>query len=119
MKRFLVVVIIMCVILTGCESNPSREQITFREQIEEVSGIVTDKEEQPELVFIPGMNAFLPTGKTRYLVTITYEHLSQTFENQDLYETVEEGDTIQVVLHETYIGNQVFDKTLKLIETTE
>jgi len=39
------------------------------------------------------------------LVTVSYDDISATFDNKEVYEIVEEGDTIQVVLHQTYDKN--------------
>ena len=112
MKRFLSVAILviivaaMCtIIVTSCQSSS-----------EVVSGIVTDKKEQREMYFNAGFKMWLPTNNTNYLVTITCEQCSTTFDNQSLYETVQEGDTIQVILRKTYIGNLLLSKTLQLIE---
>mgnify|MGYP000516744321 FL=1 len=52
------------------------------------------------------------THPARYLVTISYEDVSETFNDRNLYENVKEGDTIQMVLYKGY------DKDDNLIKQT-
>ena len=112
MKRFiLLVVIIMCVVLTGCQAIEKEEKI-------DVNATVTDMQYRvPYVTMIP-----IYTGKTllyfpqshpaRYLVTISYEDVSETFDNINLYNNVKKGDTIQMVLCKSY------DKDDNLIKQT-
>lgn len=112
MKRFiLLVVIIMCVTLTGCQTIKKEEKI-------DVNATVTDMQyRSPYIILRPiiynGNPAVIPqTILARYLVTISYEDVSETFDDKKLYENVKEGDTIQMVLY------KVYDKDDNLIEQT-
>lgn len=112
MKRFiLLVVIIMCVALTGCQTVEKEEKI-------DVNATVTDMQYRSSYVtMVPiksgKIRTFVPqTHPARYLVTISYEDVSKTFNNRDLYENVKEGDTIQMVLYRGY------DKDDNLIKQT-
>ncbi len=112
MKRFvLCVVIIICVTFTGCQK-------VEREERESVTATVTNVRYRSAYV----TQNMIYTGKTmimtpvshpaQYLVTITYEDLSKTFDNSDLYEKVEEGQSIQMILYKGY------DKDDNLIKET-
>lgn len=110
MKRFiLLIVIIMCVVLTGCQTVEKEERI-------DVIATVLDMEYQDK------MNVPVCNGETiyyievdqipRYLVTISYKGVSKTFDDRNLYENVKEVDTIQMVLYKGY------DKDDNLIRQT-
>lgn len=117
MKRFiLLVVIIMCVALTGCQTTEKEEKI-------DVNATVTDMQYQSSYVtMIPIFNGktttLIPqTHPARYLVTISYEDVSETFDNSTLYENVKEGDTIQMVLYKGYDkDDNLIKQTLQLPE---
>jgi hypothetical protein len=112
MKRFvLLVAIIMCTILTGCQLIEKEEKIN-------VNAEVTDMQYERSYVTKRPMKM----GETytyvsqrhpaRYLVTISYEDVSETFNDENLYESVKEGDTIQMILYKGY------DKNDNLIKQT-
>lgn len=112
MKRFiLLIVMIMCVSLTGCQTIEKEEKI-------DVNATVTDMQYRSSyVVLIPLYNGktttYIPqTYPARYLVTISYEDVSETFDDINLYENVKEGDTIQMVLYKGY------DKDDNLIKQT-
>lgn len=112
MKRFiLLVVIIMCVALTGCHTIEKEEKI-------DVNATVTDMQYQSSYVtMMPIYNGKTTTlipqsHPASYLVTISYEDVSETFNDRNLYENVKEGDTIQMVLYNGY------DKDDNLIKQT-
>lgn len=113
MKRFIlfVVIIMMCVALTGCQTIEKEEKI-------DVNATVTDMQYRSSYVtMMPIYNGqttiILPqTYPARYLVTISYEDVSKTFNDINLYENVKEGDTIQMVLYNGY------DKDGNLIKQT-
>lgn len=112
MKRFiLLVVIIMCVALTGCQIIEKEEKI-------DVNATVTDMQYRSSYVtmmpiYTGKTTTLIPqTHPARYLVTISYEDVSETFNNRNLYENVKEGDTIQMVLYKGY------DKDGNLIKQT-
>ncbi len=119
MKRFTVLIaIIMCVVLTGCQS------VTVREKIE-VSATVTNMQyEASYTTLMPMYNAATRTTMlmpishpAQYLVTITYESVSKTFDDQTLYESVKEGDTIQMILCKDFDeDNNLIRQTLLLPE---
>lgn len=102
MKRIILVsTIILCILLTGCQKIVEEE--TF-----EVNAVVTEKDYQGSYTtYIP-----MRVGKVtmmspqfhpaKHNVTITYEDISQTFNNEELYEKVSEGDTITVILYHGY-----------------
>ena len=110
MKRLLLcVVIIICVTFTGCQKVEREEKTTVTATVTEVqyrSAYVTPR------VIYTGKSTITTTQvhPSRHLVTITYEDLSETFNNSDLYEKVEEGQSIQMILYKGY------DKDDKLIE---
>lgn len=100
MKRFTILLtIFICIFLTGCK------QVVIREQIE-VTAKVTEKEYKPSsMVLVPIYNPALKTitnaphfYPAKYLVTISYEHVSNTFNDEKLFENVNQGDTIQMLL---------------------
>ena len=84
MKRFiLLVVIIMCIALTGCQTIEKEEKI-------DVNATVTDMQYRSSYVtFLPIYNGktttLIPqTHPARYLVTISYEDVSETFNDRNL-----------------------------------
>ena len=108
----------MCVVLTGCQS------VTVIEK-SDVSATVTKMQyEASYTAFIPMYNAatkttmYLPSEQPeQYLVTINYESVSEIFDNQTLYESVKEGDTIQMILCKYYDkDNNLIKETLLLPE---
>ena len=90
----------------------------------EISGIVTNIQyEDSHITYVPRYN---PATKTtmlspiyhsaQYLVTITSseENISQTFNNQTLYENVKVGDSLQMILRKDYDKNgELINKTLE------
>lgn len=124
MKRFTVLLAIMCVVLTGCQLVTVTEEIevsaTVTKTQYEVCATVTKMQyEASYTTLIPLYNAgtntttLLPiTHPAQYLVTITYESVSEIFDDQTLYESVKEGDTIQMILCND------FDKENNLIRQT-
>ncbi len=119
MKRFaLLITFIMCVVLTGCQSAVVSEKT-------KVSATITEMQyEDSYITFIPMFNAATKTTTLRpqthsaqYLVTVTYEGISETFDNQTLYEAVKEGDTIQMILCKNYDKDgDLINQTLQLPE---
>lgn len=107
MKRFIVLLaIIMGGVILICQSVYTKES-------SEVIGTVTDMEYNDSYTtFISVYNAGTKTPMlipqkhpAQYLVTITYEGISETFDDQTLYESVKEGDAIQIVLYKYYDKN--------------
>ena len=117
MKRFiLLIVIIMCVVLTSCQTIEKEEKI-------DVNATVTDMQYHGSYVtmisiFNGKTTTLIPqTHPARYLVTISYEDVSETFDDKNLYENVKEGDTIQMVLYKGYDkDNNLIKQTLQFPE---
>ncbi len=85
---------------------------------QEVYGEVTEREYKEVYV---GYNTALKKPKvysTKYLVTITYKDLPpKTFDSKTLYETVNEGDTVKILLCNGYnIKGRLVWQGLELIE---
>lgn len=100
MKRFLLLVtIIMCFSLTACHAVVSMEKV-------EVSGTVTEMKFEKEVIQYNAALKIPQYRPERYLVTISYESLSQTFDNKELYEAVKEGDIVQITLCNGYDDEQ-------------
>lgn len=101
MKRIiLVLTIILCIFLTGCEKVVEEETI-------KVTAIVVDKDYQYTFT------TFYYVGKTmvpqvhpeRFDVTLKYENIVQTFDDEALYNRVSEGDKIKIFLRNGYNEN--------------
>lgn len=103
MKRFIpfvaiAIIIIVCLVLTVCLIIDKEENI-------EVSATVVN------IQYIPPRGYYDPALRIprmdppKYLVTIEYGDFTQTFDNKTLYQTVEEGDTIQMILYKGYTKN--------------
>lgn len=93
----LIVVLFTCLfMLAGCQN-------VVEEQSEEVTATVTDIHKHSSYItyyYSPATKTMLPQSHpARYHVTITYEDLSQEFNNRNLYDSVSVGDTIQVILY--------------------
>lgn len=102
MKRFiLVITIVMCIFITGCQSIDKEEEI-------EVTATVTEmRYKSSYTTFIPIFNGKSTTlmpqfHPERYLVTVAYDDLSKTFNNESLYNKVKEGDEVQLILYNGY-----------------
>lgn len=119
MKRFLLLVIIITsFIFTGCQLVAEREEI-------KVSAVITDLQYEDSYidywyVYNASIKTVAPISMpvpAKYLVTITYEDVSETFADKILYESVKEGDTIQMVLCKCYDAEgNLIEQTLQLPE---
>lgn len=114
MNRFTVLLAtIICIVLTGCQAVVVREKI-------EVSATITKMQYEASYttrrsMYNPATKTMMPRTQThsaQYLVTISYEDISETFNDQTLYEAVKEGDIIQMILCKSY------DEDGKLIKQT-
>ena len=118
MKRFILIFssIILCVVLSSCETIEKEEKL-------EVSATVIDK--QYKNAYTTMMPVF--NGKTTtlipqrhpalYLVTISYDDVSETFEDRKLYENVKKGDDIKMILYKGYDKkNNLIIKTIQLTD---
>lgn len=108
MKRFtvLLIIVIMCGVLTSC-----RQPIIDEEKIEVCATVAEMEYEESYCRYNPTLR-ILEYVPEEYLVTITYEDISKTFDNKRLYKRVEEGDSIQIILYKKY------DEDGKLIRQT-
>lgn len=97
MKRFtvLLAIIIMCFALTGCQSVIVIEKA-------EVSATVTEMQYEDAWIFFNPALKMPQVFPEEYSVTISYEDISETFDDQDLYESVEKGDKIKMILCKYY-----------------
>ena len=118
MKRFTVILaIIMCVALTGCQSviviekNEVSASSIVSEKVE-VLATVTEMQYEDSWIFFNPALKMPQVFPEKYLVTISYEDILETFEDKTLYEPVEEGNTIQMILCKDY------DKDGNLIKQT-
>lgn len=102
-KRFFLftaVVILTCTMLVGCQK-------TFRED-KEVTATVTEMQYEKARLTLTMMrvgqsNKLMPkTIPARYYVTISYGDVSEKINNEELYESVKVGDTIQMILADYY-----------------
>lgn len=112
MKRvILLFLVLICVLLTGCQ-KVEREERTV------VTATVTNRNHAISYTtMMPIRNGKITTyipqyHPATYHVTVSYEGVKQTFNNQELYESVEVGDTLQVILYHGY------DRDNKLIKET-
>lgn len=118
MKRLILLLIIICFCLTGCESIKLQKEF-------EVSATVSEKVYTSSYTtFITIYNSqtkstsLIPlTYPEKYLITITYKDISETFDSKSLYLSVKEGDTINMVLCNYYDwDDNLVKQTLQLPE---
>ena len=98
MKRtILVLTLILCIFLTGCEKVVEEETIN-------VTVTVVDKHHRNSFT------TFYYIGKTmvpqvhpeEFEVTVEYEDIVQTFDDEALYNHVSEGDKVKIFLRNGY-----------------
>ena len=104
MKRFIILltaIILFVVFASYCIKIEKEEKI-------EVSATVVDMQyEDSYMILTPiiygKITTFVPrTYPERYLVTISYDDVSETFDDKELYENVKIGDIIQMILYKGY-----------------
>lgn len=99
-RSIILMFVLFSLMLSGCTNS----KVIVNEQKEEVTATVTSVEEvfvPPTYYFSPATNTSMPFFyPNEYNVTVTYDDLSQTFNDKSLYNSVNVGDTIQVILHE-------------------
>lgn len=100
MKRFVLVLvsIIMSVVLASCQSIEKEERM-------EVTATITEMQYEDSMVFFNPALKMSQILTEKYWVTITFEDISETLDDQTLYESVKEGDTIQMILYKAYDEN--------------
>ncbi len=110
MKRFIwVITIVMCIFITGCQSIDKKEEI-------EVTATVTAVQyKHSYITYIPMYTGKFFTNITQfhpeqYLVTVAYDDLSKTFDDETLYKKVKKGDKVELILYNGY------DKEGNLVE---
>ena len=98
MKRtILVLTLILCIFLTGCEKVVEEETVKI---------VATVVEKNHKKTFI----TFYTVGKTtvpqvhpeEFEVTLEYEDVIQTFDDEALYNRVSEGDKVRIFLYNGY-----------------
>ena len=100
----LLVIAITCIFLIGCNDVTEFENY-------EVNGIVTSKEYHDAYSvyayeYIDHYFSLLPINHpNEYNVTIKYGNISATFNNEELFNSVSEGDIIPMVLVKGYTNN--------------
>lgn len=119
MKRFILlamIIVYLAFTLTGCQL------VVVKEEIE---AVITDVQyEALSFLMLPTYNSITKTTEIRqqivpakYLVTITFEDVSETFNDKELYDSVKEGDTIQMVLYNWYdTNNNLIEQELRFAE---
>ena len=115
MKRTLILFILLILILsmTGCGGTAEKS---------EVDAVVTKLQYNPpkqytsiEYNFVLKMPMVTShTKPAEYLITISYEDTSITYDNEKLFETAKEGDTITMILVKKYDkNNKLVSKSLR------
>lgn len=101
MRRYMILItvgIIICMILVECNRVSEREE-------QQVIGTVTQKEYRDEYYTYVFVRKNIPLKRyhpPKYLVTITYEGIEQTFDDSALYNKVDVGDSVEVTLVNGY-----------------
>lgn len=115
MKRTIILFTLLVLILsmTGCGGTVEKS---------EVDAVVTKLQYNPpkrytSIEYNHILEMPMVTSHTRpaeYLVTISYEDISVTFDDQKLFESLKEGDTITMVLVKKYNkNNKIVSKSLQ------
>lgn len=81
--------------------------------------IVSEKEYKKETLvpMVDGKTIIPTTIPVRYLLTVTYDKVNETFNNKELYENIQKGDQIRVILCNYYDRNyNLIDQRIKLRE---
>lgn len=90
--------------VTSSENTETRTRekeetsVSIDEQSNVITGIVTKKEYKDSFLMVMPTTLMPHRFPEKYLVTITYNNLSETFDDKELYYQVEEGDTVDVML---------------------
>lgn len=100
----IVLVLVGLLVVILCIFAIAKDKRIEREDEKEVTAIVTHKKYESSYVTMIPMNACnVPQSHAaRYLVTMSYEDVSVTFNDKALYENVKEGDTMQMILYKAY-----------------
>ena len=105
MKRYMILttaLIIICMVLTGCNRT------TDVDNEQKVTATVTAKDHSKEHVnrvyqVVDGKTfTIIETVPAKYRVTVNYKGIEHTFDNKDMYENVDVGDSITVILVNGY-----------------
>lgn len=115
MKRLIFLMfIILCFGLVGCQTIVEEETI-------EVKATVTSKEYKSAYVTmvhvrVGNVTTIVPqTHPAKYYVTVTYEDVSETFNDMILYEELNEGDTLTVIFYRAYNEeHELVEKEIRL-----
>ena len=117
MKKIIVCMALIAVfagILMGCSRIVTEESV-------EVTAVVVDKDYRASYttysyVKVGKVTNMIPNVHTeRHYVTVEYEDMTETFEDEELYDSVKEGESITVYLYRGYDENgELVRKELKL-----
>lgn len=118
MKRFVILIIIICLIIISCKYCTTEEQIEVTAMVTEIQYVEAYTTLIPMFDAATKTTLLIPQNHPeQYLVTITYESISTTFDNKILYESVKEGDKLQMKLCKEYDASRnVVNQTLQLME---
>lgn len=112
MKQKIIVVLIVVAIISVSiliSRNLSVERI-------EVDATVTKlQHEESHMRFSPATKMLRATPE-KYLVTISYGRILETFNDEDLYNRVKKGDSIKMILMNYYLWGKLIDWDLRLPE---
>lgn len=103
MKRVIsfILITVMCMAFSSC-------QHIVTEECTDVMATVTEKEYKDSYVtMVPVYNGKTTTLRpqhhpSKYYITITYEGVTKRVNSKNLYESVKEGDSIQMILYKGY-----------------
>ena len=103
---FLALVISLVATLVGCNRIVSEEVV-------EVTAVVLEKEHRASYTTYTPMRVGKVTTMMpqvhpeKHYVTVQFEDMTETFEDEDLYERVKKGDKIEIYLYRGYDENGV------------
>ena len=120
MKRLSLTISIICLILV-CVISFLKSNVVDKEETISVTATITDKEYKKTYTTM----MHITTGKTttlipqiypeKFLVTVEYQNLTETFDDEDLYNSVDCGDSIEIILYKTFNKKgKLLDESLKL-----
>ena len=121
MKRLSLIISIICLILVCVISFLKSNVVVDKEETLSVTATITDKEHKKTYTTM----MHITTGKTttlipqthpeKFLVTVEYQNLTETFDDEDLYNSVDCGDSIEIILYKTFNKKgKLLDESLKL-----
>ena len=121
MKRLSLIISITCLIIVCVISFLKSNVVVDKEETISVTATITDKEYKKTSTTM----MHITTGKTttlipqihpeKFFVTVEYKDLTETFDDEELYNSVECGDSIDITLYKTFNKKgELLDESLKL-----